>query len=135
MTRMNSTHEGTANERALLEAAGFASGDVNEWLSTHPQLCGDFGPDSLACSNCWALGQRLRAKAPAKAARNSNDAAAIEAVHRKERGLRERFLSLHVKELYAKVTARGTKSLRLEELMGETAQLVPGLTPDAIAMA
>jgi thioesterase DpgC len=52
-----------------------------------------------------------------------------------ERDLREQFLGLHVEELYGKLTVRGSKFLRLEELMPEAAKLVPGLTPDAGAMA
>jgi len=35
-------------------------------------------------------------------------------MHQKERDLRERFLSIHVEELYARLTARRSKFLRME---------------------
>jgi thioesterase DpgC len=56
-------------------------------------------------------------------------------MHRRERGLRDHFLSIHAEELYGRLTARGSRLLRVEELMPETARLVPGLTPGAQAMA
>jgi hypothetical protein len=83
-----------------------------------PELRNDFSSDSAKCSKFWDLGQRLRAKIPAGAARNANDAAASEFLRRKERDLRERFLSLHVEELYSKLTARGSTFLRLERPRG-----------------
>jgi thioesterase DpgC len=49
--------------------------------------------------------------------------------------LRERFLDSHVEELYGKLTARGSKFLRVDELMPEAAKLVLGLTPGAEVMA
>ena len=131
---MNSTIDSTTNEGALLKNAGFASGDVSAWLAAVPELRNDFSSDSAGCSKFWDLGQRLRAKIPAGAARNANDAAASELLRCKERDLRERFLSLHVEELYGKLTACGSKFLRLEALMPEAARLVPGLTPGADAM-
>ena len=135
MTAMNSKIDTTFNERTLLERAGLASGDVNAWLAALPELRNDFSSDSAASSNLWGLGQRLRTQLPKRAARNPNDDAAGELVHRKERDLRERFLGLHVEELYRKLTARGSKFLRVEELMPEAARLVPGLTPNTEAMA
>jgi len=135
VTAMNSKIDTTFNERTLLERAGLASGDVNAWLAALPELRNDFSSDSAASSNLWGLGQRLRTQLPKRAARNPNDDAAGELVHRKERDLRERFLGLHVEELYRKLTARGSKFLRVEELMPEAARLVPGLTPNTEAMA
>src|SRR5262245_39525763 len=135
MTSMDKTLDGTANERALLERAGFSSGDATAWCVAHPELRNDFGFDSAASTRFWDLSQRIRAKLPARTARDPDGAAASALLQRTERNLRERFLDLHVEELYGKLTARGSKFLRVDELMPEAAKLVPGLTPGAEAMA
>lgn len=134
MTAMNSKIDGTFDERTPLEKAGLASSDVSAWFAAFPELRNDFHSDSAASSNFWDLSQRLRAKLPKRAARNPSDAAASEIIHRKERDLRERFLGVHLEQLYGKLTARGSKFLRLEELMPKAARLVPGLTPGTEAM-
>ena len=135
MTAMNSKIDSTIHERNLLEKAGLATVDVSAWLAARHELRNDFGADSRACSDFWDLGQKLRAQLPKRAARNPNDTAASELIHRNERDLRDRFLGVHTEELYGKVTARRSKFLRLEELIPETARLVPGLTPSSEAMA
>jgi thioesterase DpgC len=132
---MKSEIDDTIDERTLLEQAGLASADASAWLAALPEFRNDFSTDSRACSDFWDLGQRLRTQLPKRPARNPNHAAASELIHRKERDLRERFLALHVEELYGKLTRSGSKFLRVEELMPEAATLVPGLTPGTEAMA
>jgi (3,5-dihydroxyphenyl)acetyl-CoA 1,2-dioxygenase len=134
MTAMNAKNEPTLDERALLEQAGLASGDVRAWLAAYPELRNDFSSDSRACSNWWAVGERLRAKLPKRVARKPNAIAASELIHAKERALRRRFLSVHLEALYDQLTVRRSKFLRVEELMPAAAALVPGLTPSAEAM-
>jgi thioesterase DpgC len=131
---MNSDNDNTIHEKNLLKKAGLAAGDANAWLVALPELRNDFSADSRACSNFWELGRRLRAQLPKKPARDPNHTAAKEFVHRKERELRERFLGLHVEELYGKLTARASKFLRVEDLVAKAARLVPGLTPGPEAM-
>src|SRR5262245_3125964 len=135
MTAMNSEIKDAINERTLLEKAGLASGDASVWLAALPELRNDFSADSRACSNFWGLSQRLRTQLPKRPAQDPSHAAAVELMHRKERDLRERFLSIHVKDLYAKLTESRRKFLRVDELLQETATLVPGLTPGTEAMA
>jgi (3,5-dihydroxyphenyl)acetyl-CoA 1,2-dioxygenase len=135
VTPMNSSVDDVRNERSLLEKAGFAADDVSEWFAALPELRKDLKSDSAMCVKFWDLAQRLRAKLPRRAQRASNDAAASDLIHRKERDLRERFLGLHVEELYSKLTAAKRKFLRIEELMPEAAKLVPGLTPGAEALS
>lgn len=134
MTSMDKTLDGTANERALLERAGFSPGDATAWCVAHPELRDDFGFDSAASTRFWDLSQRLRANLPARTTRDPDGAAASALLHRTERNLRERFLDIHVEELYGRLTARGSKFLRVDELMLEAAKLVPGLTPGAEVM-
>src|SRR6476659_10133253 len=101
---MNSDNNNTIHEKNLLEKAGLAAGDANAWLVALPELRNNFSVDGRACSNFWELGRRLRAQLPKKPARDPNHTAANEVLHRKERELRERFLSLHVEELYGTLT-------------------------------
>ena len=70
MTATDKTLDGTANERAILERAGFSPGDATAWCAAHPELRDDFGSDSAASTRFWDLSQGLRAKLPAKTARD-----------------------------------------------------------------
>jgi (3,5-dihydroxyphenyl)acetyl-CoA 1,2-dioxygenase len=119
----------------LLKKAGFAGSDASAWLAALPRLGNGFDADSRACSRFWSLSEAFRAKLPPKAARARDEEATGELLHRMERGLRDQFLSIHAEELYGRLTARGTRLLRVEELVPEAARLVPGLTPGAQAMA
>jgi thioesterase DpgC len=122
-------------ESSVLEKAGLAGDEAQNWLAAWPELRNDYGGDSRACSRFWVLGGRLRARLPKRTERNIAQVAASGLIHAKERELRDGFLNLHVQELFAQLTAGGSKFLRVEELMPEAARLVPGLTPDAEAMA
>jgi (3,5-dihydroxyphenyl)acetyl-CoA 1,2-dioxygenase len=122
---------GSLTETNLLVSAGLASHDVNVWIAARPELSHDFNSDAAAFSTFWLRGQRLRAQLSKKTTRNPREAAASELLHRKERELREQFLSIHVQNLYDKLTNCGSKFLRVEELVTEAARLVPGLAPDA----
>jgi (3,5-dihydroxyphenyl)acetyl-CoA 1,2-dioxygenase len=132
---MTSKLENTSTDVSLLEKAGFAAGEARAWLAALPQLGNGFDADSRDCSKFWSLSENLRAKLPPKAARARDAKATGELIHRKERGLRDHFLSIYTEELYGRLTARGSRLLRVEELMPEAARLVPGLTPGAQAMA
>jgi (3,5-dihydroxyphenyl)acetyl-CoA 1,2-dioxygenase len=131
----NRSIDDAGNEKSLLEKAGFAADDVSEWFTAFPELRDDLKSDSAMCVKFWDLAQRLRAKLPSRPQRASNHAAAGDLIRCKERDLRERFLGLHVEELYNKLTAGKSKFLRIEELMPEAAKLVPGLTPGAEALS
>jgi thioesterase DpgC len=135
VTTTPSKIDDTINERSLLETAGLASADANAWLAALPELRNDLGTDGRACSNFWDLGRKLRTQLPRRSTRNPSHAAASGLILRKERDLRERFLTLHSEGLYAGLTGSGSKFLRVEELMQEAAALVPGLTPGTEAMA
>jgi (3,5-dihydroxyphenyl)acetyl-CoA 1,2-dioxygenase len=119
----------------LLGNAGLATSDVNSWISALPMLRNDFAYDGAVCSTFWDLGKSLREQLSKKTARNPNEAAANEFIHQTERELRERFLSFHIEKLYNKLTNCGSKFLRVEKLVIEAAQIVPGLVPSAEALA
>jgi thioesterase DpgC len=132
---MQSNFKDTPNAATLLGNAGLATIDVNSWVSAISTLRGDFAHDSAVCSTFWDLGKRLRGQLSKKATRNPNEAAANELIHQKEREVREHFLDAHVEKLYDKLTNRCSKFLRVEQLVTEAAQIVPGLVPSAEALA
>jgi thioesterase DpgC len=133
VTGVNPQIDDASGARVLLENAGL--GDAGSWLAALPELRKDFGTDSRACSNFWALGRKLRAQLPKRTQRGPDHGAASQLIHRTERELRDRFLGLHVEELYARLTANRSRFVRVEDLVRETARLVAGLTPDTDAMA
>jgi (3,5-dihydroxyphenyl)acetyl-CoA 1,2-dioxygenase len=119
----------------LLVNAGLAANDVNSWIGALPTLRDDFAYDSAVCSAFWDLGKGLRVQLPKKSARNPNEATANEYIHQRERELREHFLDAHIEKLYDKLTNCGSKFLRVEQLVMEAAQIIPGLVPSAEALA
>ena len=107
---------------------------MNSWITAFPKLRNDFAFDSVVCSAFWDLGKKLRGQLPKKTTRNPNEVAASEFIHDKERELREHFLSIHVQELYRKLTNCSSKFLRVEQLVIEAGRIVPGLVPSAEAL-
>lgn len=134
MTAMKDPTAPAKPDIAALTKAGLADDAARAWLAELPELRGDFAADSAACSVFWERSRGLRGKLPGKATRNANEAAASAELHRTERALRERFLGQHAAELYGRLTSRGAKFLRVDELMPDAAKLVPGLAPDAKAL-
>jgi (3,5-dihydroxyphenyl)acetyl-CoA 1,2-dioxygenase len=132
---MQSNSSGTLNEADVLGNAGLASNDANSLIAAFPKLRNDFAFDCTACLSFWKLGKTLRGQLPKKAALNPNEAAASKLIHHKERELRENFLSVHVGELYDRLSNYGSKFLRVEQLVIEAAQMVPGLVPSAEDLA
>src|SRR5262249_44039976 len=132
---MQPNFSSTPNPASLLVNAGLAANGVNAWISALPTLRSDFAYDAAVCSAFWDLGKSLRAQLPKKSARNPNEAIANEYVHQKEREVREHFLDTHIGKLYDKLTDCGSKFLRVEQLVTEAAQIIPGLVPSAEALA
>jgi (3,5-dihydroxyphenyl)acetyl-CoA 1,2-dioxygenase len=132
---MSSATHAMSDEKALLERAGLASSEVSAWLYALPEIRKDFRLDSAACSKFWSIGRTLRGQFPVKAARNLHESLASQAIHRKERALRDDFLAGHVAELYDVLTKERTEFPRVEQLVQDAARLVPGLTPDGHTLA
>jgi len=80
---MTCSIDDAANEKSLLEKAGFAANDVSEWLAAVPELGNDLSSDSAMCVKFWDLGQRLRAKLPRRIQRVANESVACDLIHRK----------------------------------------------------
>jgi (3,5-dihydroxyphenyl)acetyl-CoA 1,2-dioxygenase len=132
---MQPNFKNTPNAATLLGNAGLAANNVNSWIDAFPTLRSDFAYDGAACSMFWDLGKRLRRQLPKKSVRNPNETTANEYIHQGERELREHFLNAHIDKLYDKLTNCGSKFLRVEQLVIEAAQIIPGLVPSAEALA
>jgi (3,5-dihydroxyphenyl)acetyl-CoA 1,2-dioxygenase len=120
--------------RGVLGRAGLPVEVTAAFLDYSPQPQGDFEQDVATFSNYWRIGAGLRAKLPAKSARNAAEAAACDLILREERGARERFLTVHVESVYRKLTKDFGRFVRVEELVYDAATAVPGLVPTAQAV-
>jgi enoyl-CoA hydratase/carnithine racemase len=118
----------------LLVRAGLPVELAAAFLDSSPRPQGDFQQDVAGFSKYWRTGTELRAKLPAKSARNADEAAACELILREERNARERFLTAHVGSLYRKLTKDCSRFVRVEELVYDAAAAVPGLVPTAQAV-
>jgi thioesterase DpgC len=124
----------TRDEIALLIRAGLPSDAASAFASGSPRLEGDAERDTATFTSFWQAGAVLRAKLPAKPARNEHEAAACELILRAERDARERFLAAHVDRLYRKLTDDRSRFVRAEALVYDAAAAVPGLVPTADAV-
>jgi thioesterase DpgC len=109
---------------------GISAKASNAWLGSEPRLRKSFRADATACTNFWQSSARLRAGLPDKPARDPAQTAAAAVLHRRDRALREHFLSLHAGAVYDKLTNNRRVFVRAEQLVLETAKVVPGLVPD-----
>jgi thioesterase DpgC len=122
------------DEAALLGRVGLPSESTVDFLNASPSLQGDFQHDAAAFSKYWRAGAALRARLPAKTARNADEAAACNLILREERKARENFLTAHVDGLYRRLTKDRSRFVRAEQLVYDAAAVVPGLVPTADAV-
>ena len=118
-----------------LERAGLGRAELDEFVQS-----GAFAPSSfeaagqalsLYLSRGIALGDRL--PSPVRRSADEREAAALlgEALT----AARERFLRRHAGDLYDALTDRRSRSVRIEVLVRDAAELVPGLVPSEAQMA
>lgn len=100
-----------------------------QWLSSRPQLVGNFERDAAACSAFWQDGlsvlDRLRQKPDRDDAEQQVSSKIIEV----SRQTRAAFLEKHAEDLYRKLTQDLSKHVRVEQLAYLAANVVPGLVP------
>ncbi len=118
-----------------LRAAGFVAAAVAEWDAARPALVSHFADDSNGHSNFWAISKALIATLPSKRKRNAAEARAAEAILSAARASREAFLKVHAVAVYDRLTAGRSHFLRLDELVFEAADAIPGLVPSSAEVA
>ena len=116
-------------ELGVLERAGLSEADARAWVGSAPATGGPLGPASRNLSAFLTRGLALSARLPPRPQRTDAEQLAWTTILDALTLARERFLRRHVVELYDALTLRGTKSVRIEELVYDAAERVPGLTP------
>jgi len=118
----------------ILSRAGLSTAEVEDWAASAPPMEGSFTAAAAAVSVFLRRGQSLSRRLPAPAAGTADERAAREAIGAVMNGARDHFLRAHTAALYDAVTAGRTRPLRLGEVVGEAAALVPGLAPSPAEM-
>jgi thioesterase DpgC len=126
--------QAAGEEAALLGSAGLPAETVASWLKARPKVDRNFDRNAVAFSRFWQMSADLRAKLPAKLARNKAQAATSSFILQAERQARERFLGAHVETVYRKLTNDCHSFVRAEKLVDDAAALLPGLVPAAEAL-
>jgi thioesterase DpgC len=119
----------------ILNAAGFAGDDVDEWVGADPGAAAEYASDRNRFSAYWQRSTRLLARLPPRARRSELEQAAAATIQEAARAARVRFLARHGDAVYDALTDRRARFVRLEHLVTEAARAVPGLVPEAQQIA
>ena len=114
---------------ALLLQAGLAVDEVRAWRNAAPRGVADYATDCARYTLFWQAGHALRARLPEKPKRNSQESAAADEIQRQVREARRRFLEAHTDAVYERLTGGRSRFVRVENLVYDAADLLPGLTP------
>jgi len=112
-----------------LRAAGLDQAAVAAWAAAQQRGTADLAGDRECYGQLWRCCDDLLQRLPPKPKRNEAEAAAAHAILADARAHRERFLAAHGEALYDRITRGRSRFLRLDALLQEAAQAVPGLTP------
>jgi (3,5-dihydroxyphenyl)acetyl-CoA 1,2-dioxygenase len=103
--------------------------EIEQYERSAPAHTGDFDADRAAFGAFWSRAVALRAKLPAKAQRNADEAGAAQAIVSAARASRVRFMRAHASSVYAALTARRTQFARIDDLCLRASVEFPGLVP------
>ncbi|MBO0776809.1 MAG: enoyl-CoA hydratase/isomerase family protein, partial [Actinobacteria bacterium] len=119
----------------ILAGAGLPQADTQAWAASAPGRQESLRAAAGALSRFLGQGQDLVRRLPAPAGCTAAERAARNAISATMTRAREAFLADHAADLYAMLTARYTRWLRVEELMDAAAAAVPGLVPSPAELA
>jgi enoyl-CoA hydratase/carnithine racemase len=119
----------------LLGRAGLPAAEAAAWAAAVPDPRGPLDGAAAALSQFLTAGQALRGRLPGRAHRSPDEQAAGDLLATAMDSARDSFLRAHADGLYDELTGGRTRSLRLAELLAAAAARVPGLVPDAAALA
>src|SRR5262245_61877220 len=114
---------------AGLRAAGLDQAAVAAWVGARQERTTDLAGDRERYAQFWRCCDDLVRRLPPKERRSEAEAAAAHAILTSARAHRERFLAAHAEALYDRLTRNRSRFLRLDALLQDVAQAVPGLTP------
>jgi (3,5-dihydroxyphenyl)acetyl-CoA 1,2-dioxygenase len=119
-----------------LEAVGLSSEDLQHFSALEPTFAprmgatpDQLGSDSQAASRFFQAGQALVDRLPSRGQGSEREQAAVDALTQQLREVRIRFLRSYAPLLYAKLTNDRRAFVRIEDLVYQAAELVPGLVP------
>ena len=100
-----------------------------------PAISGDFAADAAAFSKFWRTSASELAKLPPKPKRDDVANKAADAIKHRGRLARYFFLGTHARALYDRLTGGRTRFVRIERLVYDAAEAVPGLAPTRAQVA
>jgi len=120
---------------AVFDSGGLPRDMVAAWLDCDYALHSDYRRSVEQLSRRWRIGAELLGALARKPARSEAQAVATAAILERDRAARAAFLGIHVETLYGRLTGDYTKFKRVEDLVRDAAELVPGLVPDNTQLA
>jgi thioesterase DpgC len=112
-----------------LRAAGLDHAATAAWAAARQERTADLAGDRERYGQFWLCCGDLLQRLPPKPRRNEAEAVAAQAILAAARAHRERFLAAHAEALYDRLTRNRSALLRLDALVEDAAQAVPGLVP------
>jgi len=119
----------------VLGGAGLPSAEVTTLMQAEPGAATDYAADRDRFSAYWQRAARLIARLPPPPRRSERERAAAAAIREMARAARSRFLARHCDKVYDALTRDRSRFVRVEHLVVEAAQVIPGLVPEAREIA
>lgn len=119
----------------ILTAAGLSPDAIAAWRHAAPTAVGGFDKDCAAFSSYWRQTAELLGRLPRLSQRNERERAAAGTIQETARTSRVRFLRDHVDAIYDRLTGERSRFVRVERLVMQAADLVPGLVPNSREIA
>ena len=120
---------------SLFDRAGLSRETVKAWLGSDDAVSSDYRQAAEKFSRCWRIGADLLASLPRKPARSEAESAAAVTILERDRATRAGFLGVHLDAIYSRLTGDFTKFKRVDDLVRDAADAVPGLVPDGRQLA
>src|SRR5260370_26499647 len=102
---------------------------MDSLVSAPVAASGDFLADAASFSAYWRTAKQQLSRLPAKPKRDAATHDAAEALKQAARDARFVFLRRHARTLYDRLTDGRAKFVRIEQLVYDAADAVPGLAP------
>lgn len=126
---------GATHTLQTLTGAGLSATEVTGWLQAERGRTTDFAADRRTFSDYWRKSTWLLERLPRPAQCNDRELAAAKIIQDTARASRARFLRSHVDAVYDLLTDERSRFVRVEHLVRQAADLVPGLVPSAQQIA
>jgi (3,5-dihydroxyphenyl)acetyl-CoA 1,2-dioxygenase len=118
----------------VIESAGLSGADVAAWSESSPAGDDRFDAAAQSAAGFLTRGVELLGRLPEPHDRTEPERAAATAIKDGLSRAREQFLERHAVELYRRLTNDYATPVRLEQLVYDAANEVPGLTPSRTEM-